>query len=119
MRAGLNGGFVFAALAAAGGTGCMAAVGEENLAESKLGLSNGVTRTNAFGAADYFSETELIDDNPATNPFFRDLGINRRTCNSCHKLEDGMGISTATINAAFNATAAGGQATLDPIFRLN
>jgi hypothetical protein len=48
------------------------------------------------------------------NPFFQNLGVNGRTCNSCHKLENALGISTAQIQRVFNQTRG-----LDPIFRVN
>jgi len=89
-------------------------VNDKDLGETDQGLANGVTRPNGFGTADYFSSTGSVDASATTNPFFQNLGANGRTCNSCHKLENGMGISTASINAIFTQT--GGK---DPLFRLN
>lgn len=45
------------------------------------------------------------------NPFFKSLGTNGRTCNSCHKEENGWGISLKAIRDTFDRT--GG---LDPLF---
>lgn len=45
------------------------------------------------------------------NSFFKSLGTNGRTCNSCHRETDGWGISLKTIRETFEAT--GG---LDPLF---
>ena len=46
------------------------------------------------------------------NAFFHSFGTNGRTCNSCHKLENAMGISAGNIRRIFDQT----QGT-DPIFR--
>lgn len=48
------------------------------------------------------------------NAFFQSFGTNGRTCNSCHKLENTMGISTDHIQRIF--ALSGGT---DPIFRTN
>jgi len=78
--------------------------------------SQAVTTTSTF--ADDFGTVQVFSKAAAgidtTNPFFKNLGTNGRTCNSCHKLENALGISTARINAIFNATNG-----LDPIFRIN
>jgi hypothetical protein len=58
-----------------------------------------------------FSTTGAIDTN---NPFFQNLGANGRTCNSCHKLENSLGISVAKIDSIFDAT--NGH---DPLFSTN
>lgn len=50
-----------------------------------------------------------IDQN---NPFFQPLGSNGRSCNSCHRQEDGWTVSAADVRRRFAAT--GGT---DPIFR--
>jgi cytochrome c peroxidase len=113
MRAGLA--IIFGSMGLAGATaGCSAAVGDKDVGEVNQGIDNETAFANGFGAADFFSTAESIETDPAKNPFFRNLGINGRTCNSCHKLEQGMGISVARINAIFNATNG-----LDPIFRIN
>lgn len=48
----------------------------------------------------------------ATNPFFQSLGINGRTCFTCHQPAAGWGISVQRVDARFAASA--GQ---DPLFR--
>jgi cytochrome c peroxidase len=47
----------------------------------------------------------------STNPFFLSLGTNGRTCNSCHRQDQGWSISAADVQARFDVD--GG---LDPIF---
>lgn len=66
---------------------------------------------NAFGTLEVFSSTGNIDRN---NPFFKSLGANGRTCNSCHLLRDGLGINTGAINSIFTNTNG-----TDPLFRTN
>jgi hypothetical protein len=97
---------------AGGGVGCSAAMSDKDLGETDQALNN-ITRNNDFGVADYFSRTGNVDTTQG-NPFFQNLGANGRTCNSCHKLENGMGISTASISALFTQTNGN-----DPIFRTN
>lgn len=46
------------------------------------------------------------------NPFFRSLGSNGRSCNSCHQQQDGWTVSVADVRKRFEATRG-----LDPIFR--
>src|SRR6185295_10526524 len=65
------------------------------------------------GVLGTFSTTGSIETRPAKNPFFRDLGTNGRTCNSCHKQDQGWSVSPAQIQATFNDTNGN-----DPIFRL-
>ena len=45
------------------------------------------------------------------NPFFQSLGTNGRSCATCHLQSDGMGLSAASVRAAF--AASGGT---DPLF---
>jgi cytochrome c peroxidase len=75
-----------------------------------------VTTTSTFG--DDFGSMQVFSTASAgidsTNPFFKNLGTNGRTCNSCHKLENSLGISTAKIKSIFTATNG-----LDPLFRIN
>ena len=47
------------------------------------------------------------------NAFFQNLGINGRTCFTCHQPQDGWTISAASVSARFEAS--GGD---DPLFRL-
>jgi hypothetical protein len=49
-----------------------------------------------------------IDNN---NPFFQSIGTNGRTCNSCHKADQGWTISPPQIQAVFTQTQG-----LDPLF---
>lgn len=49
-----------------------------------------------------------------SNEFFQNLGTNGRSCDSCHRLEEGWSITPAGVQARFNNT----QGT-DPIFRVN
>jgi cytochrome c peroxidase len=65
-----------------------------------------------FGTVQVFSTASAGID--TTNPFFKSLGTNGRTCNSCHKLENALGISGARINQIFTATNG-----TDPLFRIN
>jgi hypothetical protein len=48
------------------------------------------------------------------NPFFLDLGINGRRCDTCHQPDNNMTVTPAGIQARFEATEG-----TDPIFRLN
>src|SRR5579859_1793861 len=115
MRIGFENGLRLWGLVAVAGVtaGCSLATKDKDVTETDQSLVNNSAFANPFGTADVFSSTPdgNIDTN---NPFFKDLGINGRTCNSCHKLEDGLGISTARINALFNSSQG-----LDPIFRIN
>jgi hypothetical protein len=107
---------MFGAVGVAGaGVGCSAAVHDKDLGETDQAVTS-ITKNNGFGAADFASKAaggQIVTD-PAQNAFFANIGANGRTCNSCHKLENGLGISTATISSLF--TQSNGQ---DPIFRLN
>lgn len=49
-----------------------------------------------------------------SNDFFQNLGTNGRSCDTCHRIEEGWSITPAGVQARFNAT----QGT-DPIFRVN
>jgi hypothetical protein len=49
----------------------------------------------------------------AENAFFANLGINDRTCFSCHEPQTGWTVSAASVQARFNASQGA-----DPIFRL-
>ena len=49
-----------------------------------------------------------------SNEFFQNLGTNGRSCDTCHRLEEGWSITPAGVQARFNDT----QGT-DPIFRVN
>jgi hypothetical protein len=85
---------------------------EEGFDETSQAVTTTSTFADDFGTMQVFSTAAAGIDQ--TNPFFQNLGTNGRTCNSCHKLENSLGISTARINAIFNATNG-----LDPLFRIN
>ena len=66
---------------------------------------------NATGMSASYSTGGALD---VSNPFFQALGINGRSCATCHQPADGWSITPATAQARFAAS----QGT-DPIFRLN
>ena len=66
---------------------------------------------NPSGFAASYSTTGSID---FTNPFFRSLGANGRSCESCHQASEGWTVTPDGIRRRFVATSG-----LDPIFRLN
>jgi hypothetical protein len=113
MQSRLGKNLLISALVLAGsGLACEPPPDEDPVEETtQLAVSNPFTASDDFGTMQVFSTTGSIDTN---NPFFKSLGANGRTCNSCHKLEDSMGISGKRINSIF--TASSGQ---DPIFRIN
>jgi len=95
------------------GAGCSAAVGPEAIGQSANELSSTITNPDDFGQVSVFS-TNAERGIDLNNPFFQNLGANGRTCNSCHKLENAMGISVARIQSIFNATNG-----TDPLFTTN
>jgi len=112
MRALLRHGLVLA-VGVIGGTGCSAAVGETATDEAADDLTSPASFSNGVGTLEVHSTTGSID-NTSTNPFFKQLGINGRTCNSCHKLDNALGISLSKIRSTFTNTNG-----LDPLFRIN
>ena len=70
-----------------------------------------LTAPNPNGFAATVHESGAID---LDNAFFRPLGTNGRTCDSCHRVEDGWSITPASVQKRFAAT--GGT---DPIFSPN
>ncbi len=70
-----------------------------------------LTTADASGALRTFTPSGAIDTD---NAFFQSIGINGRSCNSCHRQEDGWSITPAHVRARFNATQGN-----DPIFRTN
>jgi hypothetical protein len=74
-------------------------------------LSNDVPFRNGSGFLATFSTRGYVD---LTNEFFQDLGTNGRTCESCHRPEEGWTITPAGVRERFERT--GGT---DPIFRIN
>lgn len=72
-------------------------------------LPNNVPFGNPSGAAATYSTSGSID---LTGPFFQDLGINDRSCATCHQVTDGWSITPPHIRERFEST--GGR---DPLFR--
>lgn len=70
-----------------------------------------LTTSDASGALRTFTPSGAIDTD---NAFFQSIGSNGRSCNSCHRQEDGWSITPAHVRARFNATQGN-----DPIFRTN
>jgi cytochrome c peroxidase len=95
------------------GIGCTAAVGPEDIGASTDEVASTITNRDDFGQVSVFS-TNARTGIGLHNAFFKDLGTNGRTCNSCHKLENAMGISVAHIQSIFNSTNG-----TDPIFTIN
>ena len=73
-------------------------------------LPNMVPTLNDSGFAATFSKSGVVD---RTGPFFQSLGINGRSCSSCHIQGEGWTITPGGVQARFEKT--GGT---DPIFRL-
>ena len=62
---------------------------------------------NPAGTAETFHTSGGID---RTNPFFQRLGINDRTCETCHRADQGWAITASGTSALFDAT--GGVAAI-------
>lgn len=73
-------------------------------------LPNLVPTVNDSGFAATFSRSGVID---RTGPFFQDLGINGRSCSSCHIQGEGWSITPQGVQARFEKTQG-----MDPVFRL-
>jgi len=81
---------------------------------ASLSLSGGILFPNplfTFDSSGILSTYGKVDP---TNPFFRPLGTNGRTCNTCHLAGSAWSITPADVHAKFYATRG-----LDPIFRTN
>ena len=72
-------------------------------------LPNLVPTANDSGFAATFSKTGVID---RTGPFFQSLGINGRSCSSCHIQGEGWTITPRGVQDRFDKTDGN-----DPIFR--
>ena len=72
-------------------------------------LPNLVPTANDSGFAATFSKTGVID---RTGPFFQTLGVNGRSCSSCHIQGEGWTITPRGVQERFNKTDG-----TDPIFR--
>jgi cytochrome c peroxidase len=104
-------GLVAAALAA--GAGCDQAMTDDATeGVTEAASTSSVTSDDPFGQVKVMS-TDAGGINRG-NPFFKSFGTNGRRCDSCHKLENAMGLSVPTIEKIFNQTAG-----LDPLFRVN
>jgi hypothetical protein len=66
---------------------------------------------NPAGAADTFSTAGGID---MGNEFFQVLGSNGRSCNTCHREEEGWSITPTGLQQRFNTSLGS-----DPVFRTN
>ena len=74
-------------------------------------LPNLVPTANDSGFAATFSKSGVVD---RTGPFFQSLGINGRSCSSCHIQGEGWTISPRGVQARFEKTEG-----TDPIFALS
>jgi hypothetical protein len=101
---------VLCELAIITGGGCSGTIERGNVDRVKEALSSD-TFPDDFGSVRVYSLQGAIDRN---NPFFQSLGANGRTCNSCHKLENALGISVANIRSIFDSSNG-----LDPLFSIN
>ena len=72
-------------------------------------LPNLVPTANDSGFAATFSKSGVVD---RTGPFFQSLGVNGRSCSSCHIQGEGWTISPRGVQARFEKTEG-----TDPIFR--
>src|SRR6266496_492456 len=113
MRSALRHSLLSGVVALAGAAfGCSAAVGDDGTDETVDALTTNVSFPDAFGTVKVIS-TDAAKGIDFNNPFFKNLGTNGRTCNSCHKLENSLGISVRSIQAIFTKTDG-----RDPIFRI-
>lgn len=64
---------------------------------------------NPSGLAQSISSTGGVDQ---SNPFFQSLGVNGRSCSTCHQASDGWTVTPAHLQERFEMTAGS-----DPIFR--
>lgn len=75
-----------------------------NVATKTLTTPNGSGQMQSFTTSAAGIDTQ--------NAFFRDMGVNGRTCNSCHLADQGWGISAAQSQARFDTSNG-----TDPLFR--
>src|SRR5690349_4401612 len=86
---------------AGAGLGCASEVRDPNLTDSGDEAADALISSNDFGTLRVIStnanNTKFSTNVDRRNPFFQDLGVNGRACESCHKLDNALGISTAQI----------------------
>jgi cytochrome c peroxidase len=130
-------GFFGAALSIAV-SGCAIQSGSEDTTENSSAVVITTNFADSTGRIDSVQKitvngvttTRAVDDQFATdiagqrNPFFRSLGTNGRSCESCHKADNGWTITPGKMQAQFNATGGNNPAVtnlsgVDPAFRLN
>ena len=90
---------------------CDIGVGPDTVSTEGAAITLTGNFSNSLGAHATVSSTGSID---SSNAFFQSLGTNGRACVTCHDASTGWSITTASVQAKFNAT----QGT-DPLFRLN
>jgi len=66
---------------------------------------------NASGKHATYSN-DGVEEIDLTNPFFQPLGTNGRACVTCHRPEDGFGLTAQSVQEAFDRTCG-----TDPLFR--
>lgn len=81
---------------------------------ASLSLSGGILFPNPLFTFDSSGVLSTFGKVDVTNPFFRPLGTNGRTCNTCHLAGSAWSITPADVHAKFNATNG-----TEPIFRTN
>jgi cytochrome c peroxidase len=81
---------------------------------TSLTVSGGILFPNPLFTFDSSGVLSTYGKVDVTNPFFRPLGTNGRTCNTCHIAGSAWSITPADVHAKFNATNG-----LEPIFRTN
>ncbi|MBS1803387.1 MAG: hypothetical protein JST28_08465 [Acidobacteria bacterium] len=81
---------------------------------ASLSLSGGILFPNPLFTIDSSGILSTYGKVDPTNPFFRPLGTNGRTCNTCHLAGSAWSVTPADVQAKFHATKG-----LDPIFRTN
>jgi cytochrome c peroxidase len=81
---------------------------------ASISLSGGILFPNPLFTPDASGILSTYGHVDITNPFFRPLGTNGRTCNTCHLATSAWSITPADVHSKFNATNG-----LEPIFRTN
>jgi cytochrome c peroxidase len=70
-------------------------------AASAIVIPNLLPYFDPTGLVATYSEAGPINENPNHNPFFQSLGTNGRSCGTCHKVSDAMGLSGNTVRRTF------------------